>query len=635
MTGGGTQAFFAALPDGTVRFLPFDYSKALRRWFCNTLGRGNKASVPISPEIRLADCGDWPPTRTLGSTDRYPGCQQCHGSQIDLGFDTASHRYQTRYTTLAINCESCHGPARTHVELARAGRIDSVADIGMRPLETLDKDASLQVCFQCHALKNSVDGHFVAGNDIRDHFALKLPALLDTLYLPDGRTRAFAYQEGHLSSDCYLNGSMTCVSCHDPHSQQYRDNNFRPLPGRLDDGQCTGCHPSKVNPPTTHTHHATGSAGSRCVACHMPYLQEPSVGGAVRYARSDHTIPVPRPVHDATEGIEPACQQCHRERTAAQLQAQVDQWYGELKPLAPLTATAFAADRAKDAGVVARLLASAPAGTHPMAQFSILKSLLMQNVDPDSTTLDRQTITRLQEWARDRDIELQSVALATLHLLRGADPRVRDFLAETLRQLGEREQQVRHRWAWVLKARGDVYLKLGDPRRAILAFEKGKEIEPAEPSLFRGAGVAYTRLRDYDKALTEFGRSLELNPAQADVLVEQGFAQLQRGDADGAIAAFRRAVVVNPTEAPAYANLGLVYLRRGDTRAAEDALQRAVSLDPTLADASFLLANAYASAGRIQDASRALERGLEFDPRNPGALRMRDALQHHQSGSTP
>src|SRR5256885_5374607 len=123
MAGGGTQAFFAKFADGTLRFLPFDYSKGANRWFCNTLGRTNRLSVPITPDIALADCGDWPPARILGSTERFQGCQQCHGSQIDVTFDSSARRYATQFTSLAINCESCHGPGRRHADLARSGEM--------------------------------------------------------------------------------------------------------------------------------------------------------------------------------------------------------------------------------------------------------------------------------------------------------------------------------------------------------------------------------------------------------------------------------------------------------------------------------------------------------------------------------
>ena len=109
MAGGGTQAAFSKFPDGTLRFLPFDYSEAEHLWFCQ--GRPPKGAwVPITPAIALVDCDAWPPRRILGSSESFQTCQQCHGSQIEVGFDSVAKRYETRFTTLAINCESCHGP---------------------------------------------------------------------------------------------------------------------------------------------------------------------------------------------------------------------------------------------------------------------------------------------------------------------------------------------------------------------------------------------------------------------------------------------------------------------------------------------------------------------------------------------
>src|SRR6267378_2705197 len=55
MAGGGTQGFFGSFPDGTLRFLPFDYSVTGRVWFCATAGRADRGLVPISPAIALAD----------------------------------------------------------------------------------------------------------------------------------------------------------------------------------------------------------------------------------------------------------------------------------------------------------------------------------------------------------------------------------------------------------------------------------------------------------------------------------------------------------------------------------------------------------------------------------------------------
>jgi tetratricopeptide (TPR) repeat protein len=625
MEGGGTQAYFSKFPDGTVRFLPFDYSKTERLFFCNTLGRANRGWVPISPAIALADCGDWPPQRILGSSERFQTCQQCHGSQIEAVFDTTTRSFETRYTTLAINCESCHGPGRRHVELARSGTLAQSTDIGLRSLATLTKDQSLDVCFQCHAAKTALEPRYLPGKPLETHYALKLPFLLDTIYFADGRTRSFGYQEGHLASDCYLNGSMTCVDCHEPHAQRYRDVNGLPLVGRFSDGQCTGCHASKAAQPEIHTKHPRGSAGSRCVACHMPYLQQPNVGRQVRYARSDHVIPIPRPLYDTRLGVETACLQCHRDQTVERLQAQVTGWYGELKPLPAAVAGVLAADSLRDVAAAARAILTPPV-RHPIADVTGLAQLLQRYASPYGSRLDDEAVAGVQRLARSDDPDVQALALATLHLDRGSDAKVRRFLASQLRGLGALDALVRDRWVWVLVVRGDGYLSSNDHQAALATYRRAQELKPQDATVLRRIGVAHMRLQEYGQAIDHFRRSLAADAEQPQVLLELGFALMQSGDLDAAEAAYRDAIALSPLDPGGHANVALVHLRRGAMQPAIDALQQALALDPGLAEAYFLLGRAYGTLGRLDEAATALRRGLEFDPGNAAARRVLESL---------
>jgi hypothetical protein len=327
LEGGGTQGFLSRFPDGTWRFLPFDYSRQAGTWFCNTIGRENRGWVPVGPALSLTSCVDWPPTRVLGDEPRFSNCQSCHGSQISVTLDTMAGTYRTSIQSLGINCESCHGPGGTHLERLRDPAALARGDIGMAPLATRSKDQSLGTCWQCHALKDQLRPRFTAGLTLADFYSIRLPQLGDRAHFPDGRVRTFGYQEGHLYSECYRLGGMTCTSCHDPHSQRYRDVTGAPLPGQFDDRQCTSCHASKAEAVTSHTNHAAESPGSRCTSCHMPYLQQPELGGAIPYARSDHSIPIPRPLADSSLGIVSACQGCHADVGASGWASRpIDSW---------------------------------------------------------------------------------------------------------------------------------------------------------------------------------------------------------------------------------------------------------------------------------------------------------------------
>ncbi|MGH7504373.1 MAG: tetratricopeptide repeat protein, partial [Longimicrobiales bacterium] len=618
MAGGGTQGFFTRLADGTLRFLPFEIIREEGVWFCNTGTRLDRGWIPITANMRLADCGDWPPVRVMGDIPRFANCQQCHGSQIDVE-PVAGKPYRTRLVSYTINCESCHGSGRRHVELVRSGETARSADIGMRPLATLDTDASLDVCFQCHALKDAIRPGYLPGASIDDYYSIALPLLSDEPVLPDGRIRTFAYQQGHLYSDCYLNGALTCTDCHDPHSQGYRDVDGNPLPGRFDDRQCTSCHASKAVQPERHTRHAARSEGSRCVACHMPYLQEPEVGRALRYARSDHTIPVPRPAADAALGVEVACARCHRDRDAATLQRDVDRLWGTLKPR-PAIVEALLRYRADSAGSPASDLLRIDAGDHDMARFQALGHLL-ERLRPDAG-LERANDERLRALAGYDNPDIAGAALAALHYAAGDDPSVRRFLTARLDSLGDAENAVRGRWAVLLGFLGDQRRTSGDPAAGIASYVKALEIRPNDPAILLNLGLAYAQAGDLPHAVEHYRRSIAIDPARSLAHVNLGIALAAMGDSQGAMRAYAAGLDVNPGEALAHFNLGNLHLRAGRTVEAVDAYTRAATADPSLAPAYFNLARAYIVLGRSAAAAEQLRRGLEFDPDDDGALRL-------------
>jgi tetratricopeptide (TPR) repeat protein len=601
MRGGGTQAFVTRWEDGTLRVLPFDFSRQGRAWFCNVESRGGHGWVPITDSLPLAACGDWPPKRVLGDEPRFDNCQSCHGSRIEVALDTTAHAWRTRYATLAVDCESCHGPGRAHAEAARAGRADAAP---MRALATLGKDASLEVCFGCHAVKSTLAAGHLPGAPLGRAYSTRLALLGDSLFTPDGRTRTFAYQEGHLWSDCYVNGGMTCTSCHDPHSQQYRDAAGAPLAGPDDDRQCTSCHASIARRPASHTKHATTSAGSRCVACHMPYLQQPTVGARVPYGRADHTIAIPRPAFDSSVGVPNACARCHADRSTAALETDERRLWGAIKPH-PAIVTALA-------GAPSLALLDTTTA-HTAAQYAALAAWAERFATPDAPEMDRDALLRLRALARSRDVDVRALALATLDFAGGDRRGVRRFLGERLAAEGADDEPLRARWATALATLGDALRGRGDARGAARALERALEIRPGDARLLASLGQTLAAAGDAAGASARYRESLGRDPSQPLTLVNLGVALEAQGDAAGAAAAYQRAVALDAHEPLALANLGNAYLRAGQPAEAVPLYRRALAADPSLANVHFALAQALGQGGDLRGALAALRRGLAFD----------------------
>lgn len=621
MVGGGTQGFVTRWSDGTVRFLPFDFARKENAWFCNTSTRADHGWVLITPQMALADCGDWPPQRVLGDEPRFANCQSCHGSRIAVSFDTSRHAFRTSWSSLAIDCESCHGPGRAHVELARSirGRTTSNPDIGMRSLTTLGKDASLAVCFQCHAVKDQVQPGFLPGAALASYYSVKMPLLGDRPFTADGRVRSFAYQQGHLYSACYRNGSMTCTSCHDPHAQRYRDVNGAPLAGRTDDRQCTGCHGSKADPIEAHTHHAAASPGSRCVSCHMPYLQQPELGSAVRYARSDHTIPIPRPGFDEGMGIQNACAQCHAGRSPDNLSRQVSQWYGEIKPLPAVVRALVESEATRDSARAMEHTLAPHRENHVIGDFAALARVVERSLAPDMPELPRAVLERIEALTASPDIDVRALALAALHYARGGDPAVRRLLIQRVAGLGADDDAVRRRWVLVLGFLGDSFRATGNAAAAIVTYRKALELLPSDASVLTNLGLAYTDAGDFPAAVDALRRSAAIAPDRSLTLVNLGVALEGAGDRAAAAAAYERAIALNPREALAWLDLGNIAFTRGDPERAVRLYEKAAEYDPARPTVFFNMARAYYQLGNARKALEALRRGLEFDPSNQEA----------------
>ncbi len=500
----------------------------------------------------------------------------------------------------------------------------------MESLAYLNKDEALEVCFRCHALKDVLKEGYLPGESLEAYYALKYPVLGDQPYLADGRVRSFAYQANHLASACYLLGPMDCASCHEPHGQGYWDINREALTDPFDDGQCTSCHASKLSDVESHTHHEADSAGSVCVSCHMPYLQHPEVGDGVAFARSDHTIAIPRPVFDGDLGLDGACAQCHTDQTALQLERQTREWWGELKPHRPLVAGIASEFRARNLAEAGELLLK-PDEVDPLIQFQAMSRLLSAYMRPDAVEFPEEIEENLLALMTNPDLDVRSLAAASLHWSRGDNPVVRARLVAAL-QADSEEEPLRSRWLLALGFLGDRARADGEFSESAIAYRKALELRPGDPRVLHALGQMHNRAGEFALAAEVIRQSLSADPDRPLAWVNLGIALAGDGNPGAAREAFDEAIRLNPHEALAHFNLGNAFQRAERYEEAAEAYARAVDADPGLGLGHFELGRSYIRLERFDEALHHARRAVEFLPDHQSSRQMLADLERALGG---
>jgi tetratricopeptide (TPR) repeat protein len=313
--------------------------------------------------------------------------------------------------------------------------------------------------------------------------------------------------------------------------------------------------------------------------------------------------------------VENACTKCHADRSVASLQAQVDHWYGSVKPHPLLVSGILAARKTSDSDSIAQFVLRYEEDD-AIAQFAGLSYYVEKVLRPDMSSLSGDTREALERLAVSDDIDVRSLALAALHFARGEDPGVRRFLSTRLDSLGADEMAVRRRWVVAPGYLGDRARANGDDAAAIASYRKALEIVPDDPRVLANAGIAYSDAGDAVAAERYLRQSLAADPLQPVTLVNLGNVLDARGDANGAVDAYQRALRLDPREPLAHFGLGKVALQRRNTARAIEMFGKTIELDASLVPAYFNLARAYVMQGDAGHARDALERALEFDPNN-------------------
>ncbi|MFT5152590.1 MAG: hypothetical protein ACI841_002589, partial [Planctomycetota bacterium] len=335
-----------------------------QQFFWTSMGDRKMSLLPVMYRMndeqrwaQLDGCCVTPPTSVQENENARWNrvCNRCHSTHTSPRIDETGEAMDTHSVELGIACEACHGPGGEHVAVNQDPRrrykmhTSGDADDTITNPNNLDHELSSYTCAQCHSTAGFIDNEeyfkwkelgysYRPGDDLFDTRSLYTEG--DDKFWADGMVRVSGREfSGMRLSPCYLDGTMSCTSCHEMHPSA---DDPRSLDEWADDmlylgmdgnHACTQCHSEYLEggAVTAHSHHGADSTGSECMNCHMPY----TTYGLLKGMRS-HQVSNPSIQESINFGRPNACNQCHLDKTLEWAGEKLEEWYG-IQPPATLT----------------------------------------------------------------------------------------------------------------------------------------------------------------------------------------------------------------------------------------------------------------------------------------------------------
>jgi len=203
------------------------------------------------------------PMGSLLQNGREIACFICHSTYL-VRENSQIHPERSRAN---VGCQRCHGPAKAHLEAVKAGK----APGPIYRYTSASQETIMRLCGDCHRSPGAIPENELDTDPNLARFSGTALAL----------------------SKCYQNsaGTLTCVSCHNPHPKVSHDLSRY-------EAVCRSCHDRATAKAPGHTARLCAvNQKSGCVSCHMPAV---SVGEPAEVKFRHHWIRVwPKEKSDA------------------------------------------------------------------------------------------------------------------------------------------------------------------------------------------------------------------------------------------------------------------------------------------------------------------------------------------------
>jgi hypothetical protein len=231
-------------------------------------------------------------------------CFACHSSNVASRYITTKSSETYTYMGMdvedlmnkqtviyGIDCERCHGPAKTHVQ-THLKFPDLKKAQNMVAFSSLNRQQRIDACALCHSggdkTKLKSRFQYKPGENLSDYFA-ENPRSKDTLNFD-----VHGNQLGLLSqSKCFQKSeTMDCITCHNPHQEKTQTyTSYSKI--------CMSCHQGTQHNAVTLKTISKSKLANNCVECHMPRqdskairFQQSNSSGITSYSLRTHKIAI-------------------------------------------------------------------------------------------------------------------------------------------------------------------------------------------------------------------------------------------------------------------------------------------------------------------------------------------------------
>jgi tetratricopeptide (TPR) repeat protein len=603
------QQYLIAMPGGRLQALGIAWDTRPResggqRWF----------SLYPGQKITARDSRHW---TGIDQNWNYM-CADCHSTNLRKNYDAGTRTFSTSYSEIDVSCEACHGPGSSHVAWAKkrgdwqslsanegltialderkgvAWPIDPATGNARRS-PARQSEREIETCARCHARRGEIHEDYVHGQPVGDDYRVSL--LDEDHYFPDGQIKEEDYEYGSFSQSRMFHAGVTCSDCHEPHSSRLR---------AAGNGVCAQCHSAQKYDSPAHHFHKAGSAGARCVECHMPTRTYMVVD-----ERRDHSIRIPRPDLSVKLGTPNACTNCHADKPAQWASDSVNKWYGHTPDgfqhfAEALNAGSVGAPSAQQSleGLVADL------GQPAIARATALSML--------ATFVPSATDAAVRAGVRD---DWSLVRRASAHALSNTDPAAS---ANTLIPLlSDPVRSVRIEAAEVLAGlpANNLPADLGAAfSRATDEYISAQQLNADRPEAYMNLGLLYAKENHLDKAEAELKTALSIDPSFAPGAVNLAdLYRVQNRDDEGE-RVLKDALSRSPDEPSLSEALGLLMVRQKRGAQALELLGDAVRGEPDNARYAYVYAVALNDTGKTPAAIDTLESSIKAHPYDRDSL---------------